>query len=295
MNIKRLIITIAAVAAICSTAGAQLLWKITPAGADNPVSYLMGTHHVAPSWLIDSIPGLTEAIADVSKVYGEMDMSQAQGPETQQLIMAAGMAPADSLLTMVLTPAQIDSANIVLRKYMGPMADISQMAPLKPAMVSTVLAMMQAQRQFPDFNPAQQLDSEIQRRAAAQGKAIGGFETAAEQAALLFGAPITEQAADLMDAVRNDDKALENSKRLADAYMAGDLEKMLLIMEDPENGLADASERLINARNRNWMNILAGELPSSATLIVVGAGHLPGRDGLISLLRRNGFSVEPAK
>ncbi len=40
---------------------------------------------------------------------------------------------------------------------------------------------------------------------------------------------------------------------------------------------------------------MAGLLPSASVLIAVGAGHLPGEKGLISLLRKEGYSVEAVK
>ncbi|MCM1163341.1 MAG: TraB/GumN family protein [Muribaculaceae bacterium] len=292
---KRFILSLIIAVAVVSTASAQLLWKITPPGADAPTSYLFGTHHVAPISVLDSVPGFTEALKAVDQVYGEMDMTSAQTSQAQQIIMTAGMAPADSLLTMVLTPAQQDSVNTVIKKYMGAMADISQMAPLKPAMVSTVLAMLQAQQQFPDFNAAQQIDGEIQVRAKAVGKTVAGLETVEQQASLLFGSPILKQAEELMEAVRHDGMALDFSRRLAQAYLQGDLNAMLQLMEDPNFGMAEASDSLIRTRNLNWMKVIAALLPTASVLIAVGAGHLPGEDGLISLLRKEGFNVTPVK
>lgn len=40
---------------------------------------------------------------------------------------------------------------------------------------------------------------------------------------------------------------------------------------------------------------MAGLLPAASVLIAVGAGHLPGEKGLISLLRQKGYTVEPVE
>lgn len=83
-------------------------------------------------------------------------------------------------------------------------------------------------------------------------------------------------------------------KQLANAYLAGDLQAMLDIMENPATGFNDEqADRMINRRNADWMRVLAGMLPAMSILIAVGAGHLPGDKGLISLLRREGYTVEP--
>lgn len=274
---------------------AQLLWKISGNGLEKP-SYLFGTHHIAPVSVIDSVPGMNDAIANVDKIYGEMIMSEATAPQSQQVMMGYAMAPQDSLLTTVLAPAQIDSLNTMLKRYMGPMGSANQFAQLKPAMLSTLLALMQSQTIFPNFNPQQQLDGEIQKRGAALGKEIGGFETIQDQCNALFGSSIIEQAENLMDMVRHDDQAAGMAKKLAQAYLSGDLNAMLALMEDPANGASEEwTERMINRRNANWMRVMAGLLPTASVLIAVGAGHLPGDEGLISLLRKNGYSVDPVK
>lgn len=274
---------------------AQLFWKISGNGLEKP-SYLFGTHHIAPVSVIDSVPGMNDAIANVDKIYGEMIMSEATTPQSQQVMMGYAMAPQDSLLTTVLAPAQIDSLNTMLKRYMGPMGSANQFAQLKPAMLSTLLALMQSQTIFPNFNPQQQLDGEIQKRGAALGKEIGGFETIQDQCNALFGSSIIEQAENLMDMVRHDDQSAGMAKKLAQAYLSGDLNAMLALMEDPANGASEEwTERMINRRNANWMRVMAGLLPTASVLIAVGAGHLPGDEGLISLLRKNGYSVDPVK
>lgn len=274
---------------------AQLLWKISGNGLEKP-SYLFGTHHIAPVSVIDSVPGMSEAISGVDKIYGEMIMSEATTPQSQQVMMSYAMAPQDSLLTTVLAPAQLDSLNTMLKRYMGPMGSANQFAQLKPAMLSTLLALMQSQTIFPNFNPQQQLDGEIQKRGAAIGKEIGGFETIQDQCNALFGSSIIEQAESLMDMVRHDDQSAGMAKKLAQAYLSGDLNAMLALMEAPANGASEEwTERMINRRNANWMRVMAGLLPTASVLIAVGAGHLPGEEGLINLLRKNGYSVDPVK
>lgn len=274
---------------------AQLLWEVSGNGLSKP-SYLFGTHHIAPISVLDSVPGFNSALATADKVYGEMVMSVAQSPQSQQIMMGYAAAPQDSLLTAVLAPAQLDSLDTMLKRYMGPMVSVNQFAPLKPAMLNTLLALLQSQAAFPTFNAAQQLDGEIQKRAEAAGKEVGGFETIDDQCKAMFGSSIVSQANELMDMVRNDDKSAATAIRLAKAYLSGDLDAMLAIMEDPElGGDGEWTERMLNKRNANWLRIMAGLLPTASVLIAVGAGHLPGDKGLINLLRNEGYTVKPVE
>ena len=65
---------------IALNANAQLLWKISGNGLEKP-SYILGTHHLAPLSIKDSIAGLPEAVDGTSQVYGEVVMSEAMSPE----------------------------------------------------------------------------------------------------------------------------------------------------------------------------------------------------------------------
>lgn len=291
---KRLIMSLAAMVAIVG-ANAQLLYKITGRDAKGP-SYIMGTHHVAPLSVIDSVKGLDKAIDEVEAVYGEVIQSELTSPQIQQYMMSKVMAPADSTLSKVLSPSQIDSLNIVLNKYTMGMANAASFEPMTPAIVSTQLALLQAMREFPDFNPQKQLDITIQQMAAEKGKENGGLESAQSQVDKLFGTPISKQAEDLMQAVRNDDKAAELARKMADAYLRQDIDAIWAIATDPAIGGDEADmERLIFSRNRTWVEAMPSLMAQKPILFVVGAGHLPSEQGVINLLRQAGYTVEPVK
>lgn len=273
---------------------AQLLWKVSAPGSDKD-SYIVGTHHLAPQGMIDSISGLQEAIKDIDAVYGEVDMTT-MTPEVQQKAMSIMMAPTDSTLNKVLTKEQYDSVGAVIDKYFQGMANIDQLAIMKPAAISTQIALMQNMAAFPGFNPAEQFDSKIQQQAKILGKQTCGFETMDFQLGLLYGDAIGEQAESLMKAVRNDEKSLEMSKKLSQAYSAGNLDDMLEIMTDEELGMdKEGIKKLITDRNENWVALLKTVVPEKSVLVAVGAGHLPGEKGILSLLKGLGFTVTPVR
>lgn len=58
--------------------------------------------------------------------------------------------------------------------------------------------------------------------------------------------------------------------------------------------VAAEADRLINRRNGAWVEFMIGVLPTASIIAVVGAGHLPGEKGVINLLRKAGYKVEPA-
>ena len=281
-----------------SSANAQLLWRVSGNNAKGD-SYLFGTHHMAPASVMDSIKGFTPALASVEEMYGEVEMPEnPQSPEMVQLTMKYASAPADSTLTKVLTAAQLDSLNTLLASYTGGMLNAKQLNAFKPSMVSTQLAMLQSAKNFPDFNPMQQLDTQIQQRAAAANLPVKGLETMEEQFDILMNAPIMDQVDDLMEAVRNDSKSGEKAKKLADAYMTENLDAISEVLFKDEDMDPDDPmfKRLFDNRNASWVKKLTTDiLPSSKVFVAVGVGHLVGDKGLIKALQEAGYTVTPVK
>ena len=69
---------IGAVIFICVafSANAQLLWKVSGNGLPQP-SYIIGTHHLAPFSIMDSIAGLQKAMNETQQVYGTENVGNA--------------------------------------------------------------------------------------------------------------------------------------------------------------------------------------------------------------------------
>ena len=50
---------------------------------------------------------------------------------------------------------------------------------------------------------------------------------------------------------------------------------------------------MLNNRNNNWIPVIAAATKEKPTFFAVGAAHLGGEKGVISLLRKKGFKVTP--
>ncbi len=296
-TLKNVLTASVAIAAMLlpTSANAQLLWEVSGNGAKE-TSYLFGTHHIAPATMMDSVKGMKDAMKGVDKVYGEVVMSELLDPQAQMGLAAKYlMAPADSTLSKVLIPVQLDSVNNLLGRLSGGGANVSMLEMMKPAIVSAQLVILENMKTFPDFNPQQQLDGMIQDFASAAGIPVGGLETAEEQMQLLYGKPISIQANELMEAVRDFDNEAEKSKKLSEAYVTQDFNALSDIFKAVEEDETESLKKLLYDRNDSWMKIIKSKLPEESMFIAVGAGHLVGDHGLIQQLRQAGYTVSPVK
>lgn len=296
---KKFVLALICLASVAIGAHAQLLWKVSGNDLQKP-SFLFGTHHLAPISMMDSVAGFADAFAAADAVAGEVAMSSMSDPEMTQTIMMMSMAPADSTLMAVLSPMQVDSVNQVLKGYTNGQLSVEMLGMTKPAMVSNQLSVLVAMEalgpdRLKDLLEGRQLDTQVQIMATEAGKEVLAFETVAEQLNLLMGAPIAEQASDLMETIAkiNDGSAQKASKDLTDAYIAQDLDNLTKVMFDPEVITEQEMKHLITDRNAGWVTNLLKWMPEKSVFVAVGAGHLPGEEGLISRLRNAGYDVTP--
>ena len=271
---------------------AQRLWKISGNGLEKP-SYIFGTHHLAPASMADSTAGFAEALAAVDRVYGEVDMSLAMAPAAQMKIASMIMAPADSTLSKVFTAEELAEIDAYLQRAVGPAMTAAMFEPYRPIMIDIALEMAMMNRIIPDADPTNPLDGHIQQLARAEGKEVGGLETVEFQSALLYGSSIADQAASLLRTVRSGRDPLADSRMLYARYAEGDLDGLMTVMDRASAMTPEEADAMLYNRNSSWVNFLIGILPATSIMIVVGAGHLPGERGVINLLRKAGFSVNP--
>lgn len=290
---------IGAVLFICVafSANAQLLWKVSGNGLSQP-SYIIGTHHLAPYSIMDSIAGLQKALKETQQVYGELKMSEMQSPATMQKMQKMMMIDSDTTLTSLLSPEDFAVANKFCKENL--MMDLSMAPKLKPAFLLNNIAVVAYVKHIGKFNPQEQLDTFFQSQAVQNGKKAEGLETPDFQFDLLFNRYSLQcQAQLLMCTLRHIDTEVESLKKLTDAYMKQDLNTMLQINEERKGNQCDPSpaeeDAMIYNRNRTWAAKLPAIMKEASTLVAVGALHLAGKKGLLNLLKKQGYTVEPAK
>lgn len=282
---------------IALNANAQLLWKISGNGQEKP-SYILGTHHLVPLSIKDSIAGLPQAIDGTAQVYGEVVMSEAMSPEFMQTMQQSMMIAGDTTLQVLFTPEQYEVVGKVVKENM--MADIAMLAKLKPAAITQQLTVILCMKHLGGFNPQEQLDTYFQQQAIQNGKKVGGLETLQSQINVLFNSQTLQRQANLLYCLVSDiDKAMDQTKRLNEAYKAQKLDDMLKLMEERDGNSCDPlpgeMEALLDNRNKAWIEKMPAIMKDAPTLFVVGAGHLPGNNGVLNLLKQAGYSVEPMK
>lgn len=199
------------------------------------------------------------------------------------------MLPSDTTLLDLLGEKVYVEVDSVMAHYrLGGLGNPA-MRRMKPAALSSLLAVAMCREALPEFDPTQQLDTYFQLQAREAGKPVGGLETAQQQIKILYGAPLRRQAEQLACVVENADWNVALMKSLGDAYMRQDLDALEELMSQKLGGACDSTpeedEMLVGGRNDVWMKQMPKIMEAHSTLFVVGVGHLVGERGLLRQLQ----------
>jgi uncharacterized protein YbaP (TraB family) len=202
------------------------------------------------------------------------------------------MLPQGVTMENLLTEDDWAMVDLELRSTMQMgLRSLGMMRPMAINMLYTVALYSQATEEIADDI---QLDSYFQMLALQVDKRIVGLETVEQQMETLFGGSLEREAEMLVKSVRMREEVIAGIKELNRLYKAGKLDELMKMSQNQDSPTAMTAEefaRLNCDRNRKWMEILPDLMFESPSFIAVGALHLPGENGLINLLRRQGFRV----
>jgi hypothetical protein len=136
------------------------------------------------------------------------------------------------------------------------------------------------------------VEQEIMTLAKKDRKKIYGLETLAFQSSIFDNIPYREQAVSLLNSLDSLKANAIQLKKMISVYQSQQLDKIEILLKDHEFKINDGLDILLDKRNRNWQMQLKDILPQKSVFVAVGAAHLVGENGLISLLKKKGYHLK---
>jgi uncharacterized protein YbaP (TraB family) len=286
-----LIATLSVYAQTGSYKSGSVLWKISGNDLSKP-SYLLGTLHFKSGEYLDSIPGAMAAFKSCEQVVGEIPMAD-MGALQMQMMQAMQMK-SDTTYKILYSDEDYRFVSEKIASLMG--AGLDQMGMMKPVAIQLNVVALAYAKFFPNMNPMNTMDIRIQSEATNAQKPVIGLETIDDQIYALFGIMNLQRQADvLLCFLKNMDNSIKTATELIDGYNQNDLNKLYQLSEDDEFCPSTPFEKdaLIKNRNDAWMKKLPDIIKEKSSFIAVGALHLAGEPGLLNLLEKSGYKVEP--
>jgi uncharacterized protein YbaP (TraB family) len=259
-----------------------LYWAISRDGA--PAGYLLGTVHSEDPRVLD----FTEAFAselDANQVFA-MEMV----PDLPTLTrLTEYMHYQDgTTLEQRVGAERFARVRAALANYRVPPDWIARMKVWAAMMTLSV----------PPPRTGLFMDFSLSLRAAGAGLKVVGLETLEQQLSFLEKMPEEQQLSLLDQALDEYGRVGEVHDLMVENYLAGDLQALVEQVNEQLGELNPEARRYfmaegIEARNQRMVSAALTLLEDSQVFIAVGALHLPGDAGLITLLRRAGYELSP--
>lgn len=260
----------------------SLLWEISGNGLKKP-SYIYGTFHMMCKDDIRFGENVQKAINGAEEVYFEMDLDDPAN--TLGALLFMNMNDGKTLQDLMSADEYLrlekffkDSLRTALKTFQR----------MKPAMLEAFL--------YPKMLPCKTLsgvDQELVKMATKAKKEIKGFETIAFQSAVFDSIPYSQQAGSLLKTIDSLAKYRLFFDTMLRVYKTQRMEEIESLFSQSEFGMAEGMEFLLDRRNVNWVAQLKNILPQTHIFMAVGAGHLPGKMGIIALLKKEGYTLKP--
>jgi uncharacterized protein YbaP (TraB family) len=164
-------------------------------------------------------------------------------------------------------------------------AKFERSSKLKPMFFSSVL-MQESMRNMASY------EMEFNKMAKKKNKKTMGLETIDFQLGLFDQLPMQTQV-DMLKKDYNSD--LKTFDTLLTCYLQEDLEKLNVLMNAETAAYPEFNELLLINRNKSWIAPMGTQMRKESTFFAVGAGHLGGSEGVVSLLRSAGYTVTAIK
>ncbi len=261
------------------------IWIVRDADSE---MVIFGSVHILPADLAWQPAALIAALAKADDVWFELPIDMATQSRVSELALEKGLVAKGAHLSDILSVAgRARLARVSTRAGIRP----EQLERFRPWLAEATLsvAALQSQGAWARDGVEQVLsmglDLKVERRA---------FETPEQQINVLANGREAEQMASLEETLRRMDEEPDTYEALLASWMAGDLVALVREALEPiRQSTPTLYKTLIRDRNLRWVEVLKQRMDGHGrTVIIVGVGHLLGKDGVPERLRRLGYRVE---
>lgn len=278
--------TLAALALLClflpASAQQSLLYRVSGKNLQQP-SYVYGTIHlICPNDFFLPEP-LLRAFKQSKSIYLEIDMDD---PGMMATMMTRLQENNEQYsLKNAFSKADYGKLDKFLKDSMH--IELSAFEKMKPMVILSIIL-----PRMLDCPTATAYESKFVSMAKEQQKEIRGLEALDDQIDVFDAFPDTLEARMIMDYINDIPKQKAIYSRLVAAYKKQDIQRLhAMLGESPE--FSGYEDKLVYDRNRKWIPIMEKAMQQESVLFGCGAMHLGGDQGVVALLRKKGYKVEP--
>jgi uncharacterized protein YbaP (TraB family) len=260
-----------------STANTQLLYQISGNGLKQN-SYLFGTIHTMPKEDFEMPKKVMDALKSCATIALEIDIDMSMSEKIE--IAKMTLIPNGETLKNYMA----DTSYVKLKSYCIDSlgwkdGKFEQYAHLKPFFFSSLVLQEKIGKQ-------KSFEMEFDKLAKKYKKPLIGLETVMYQMETIDRISIKDQV-QFMDDFSN----MSEFDVLFKLYEKEDINGLYNLIAAETDMLPEFNHWFLDVRNANWIPVIEKQINKEATFIAVGAGHLGGTNGVLELLKKQGYTI----
>jgi len=267
----------------CLADSHHILWEVK--GKHNTVYLLGSVHMLKPG--DSAIPAeALHAYAQSTKLVMELDLNavgteDALAGEAQLAVLPEGQTLKDALGSELYAKFTSHASDVGL--------DPEFVDHFQPWFAAVMLEQYELSKA--GFDPASGVDMQFAGRAQTDGKEVIGLETVDEQLSIFASMSAAQQREYVRSMLDESSTDVKETDKIVSAWQNGDSAKLEQLLREGSKDSPELYRRLTIDRNRKWLPRIEQMLHENENyLVIVGALHLIGNDGVIDLLQRDGYT-----
>jgi uncharacterized protein len=260
----------------------SLLWKIEGNGLKQ-ASYLFGTMHLIekdyfyfPSTLEKIVKKSSVLVMELGELPNQMEAMKYVVLKEGSFFDYFSPEQTDTILRWAKSNLAMDEKAF--------RASFSSMKPFVVVQTATQLQFMGKTESY------EMTLTEIAKKAKIPSK---GLETIGEQMAIFDNLTKEQQAEMVMEGIRSQDETVQMTRKMQGIYRRQQLDSLYFMIQGEGGVISNEQNAFLDQRNKNWIPKIKEVILNEKAFIAVGAGHLAGENGVISLLRKEGYTLTP--
>jgi hypothetical protein len=254
---------------------------------DHNTVYLLGSVHALKPAESDLPPEALRAYASAKALVMELNPKDGSTNKLRGSMLDLETLPAGQTLAGVLGP-DIYNKFAAHAKPVG--LDPEFLSHFQPWFAVQMLNRLELAKL--GFDPNAGVDLQLAKRALTDHKEIIGLETIEDQIGIFASLSLDEQQHYVLSSLASMDNAASGLDIMVSAWRRGDTKTLEQLLDKGSAEFPDLQNKLTTDRNRKWLPKITDLLDDEHDyLVVVGALHLVGKDGIVELLGRQGYEV----
>lgn len=253
-----------------------LLWKVSGNGLEKP-SYVFGTIHMICQDDYFLNENVSQALKNSEALFTEINFGN-----MEEMLLMQKSVQTDIPLKERISEKKYKKLESLLKEKLN--TEIISLEKLSEAGIASMIMM----KSFSCDN-IKMYEIELLQKAMSEKKQLGGLETVKEQLKIMEDHLNIDACIKMLEELKSSE---DSNRKMVELYKAQNIDELLQLLNSSSYMNEKAYHEFVVNRNNNWVTKMPELMKNKSVFFAVGAAHLGSKDGVLDLLRKNGYTVE---